>query len=66
MSSGFVNWRVLNEPRRRQGREGREEKEFTSSMGKVRIAHLRIRVVRRSAMSGVTLSESPAKIKELA
>ena len=53
MSSGFVNWMVLNEPRRRVGREGREEKEFTSSMGKVRIAHLGIGVVRISEMYGV-------------
>ena len=37
MSSGFVNRMVLNEPRRRKGREGREEKEFTSSTGKVRL-----------------------------
>jgi hypothetical protein len=34
-------------------REGREEKEFTSSTGKVRIAHLGIGVVRISEMSGV-------------
>jgi hypothetical protein len=42
MSSGFVKWMVLNEPRRREGREGREKKEFTSCTGKVRIAHLGI------------------------
>ena len=53
MSSGFVNWIVLNEPRRREEREGREEEEFTSLTGKPRIAYLGMGVVRISEMSGV-------------
>ncbi|NQE34690.1 hypothetical protein E5S67_02418 [Microcoleus sp. IPMA8] len=38
MSSGFVNWMVLNEPRRRfhARRRIREEKELTSFTAKVR------------------------------
>ena len=38
---------------RRARRKIREEKELTSSTGKVRIAYLAIGVVRRSEMSGV-------------
>jgi hypothetical protein len=49
----LCNISVKTKPRRREGREGREEKEFTSLTGKVRNAHLRIGVVWISEMSGV-------------